>query len=209
MEIGEAILAYEIDLKAENKFPATIRWYTHKLRYFAEWLNESKAISEVGGVESKHVKAFLLRLSNAESAVDGVRQYRKGKASSLTAHGYAQVIKTFFGWLTRNGHLDSNPCRDMRMPKVEKYVIQAFTAEDVRRMLKAAQQRRHAARDYALVLLLYDTAIRAGELTGLKLEDIDFEGGWLRANGKGEGENGASGTGVKAGAVALLQRLPP
>lgn len=188
MQIGKGILAYEIDLKAENKSPATIRWYTHKLRYFAEWLNESRSISEVNGVESKHVKAFLLHLCNAERAVDGVRQYRKGKASSLTVHGYAQVIKTFFGWLTRNGYLDANPCKEMPMPKVEKYVIHAFTTEDVRRMLKAAQERRHAQRDYALVLLLYDTAIRAGELTRLKLEDVDFEGGWLRVNGKGAKE---------------------
>ena len=188
MQIEKAILAYEIDLRAENKSPATIRWYTHKLRYFADWLSRQGATRDVEDIAACDVKAFLLDLCAAQETVNGARRYRRGKPSSLTIHGYAQVIKTFCGWLKRNGYAAHNPCESLAMPKVEKYVIQAFTAEDVRRMLKAAQGRRHSERDYAIVLLLYDTAARAGELVRLKLEDVDFEGGWLRVNGKGAKE---------------------
>jgi len=185
MQTGKAILAYEIDLRAENKSPTTIRWYTHKLRYFADWLAGCQAVSDVEGIETQQVKAFLLHLQGLNRTMGRELSFAKGRPSSLTVHGYAQVIKTFCGWLARNGYLTDNPCQGMAMPKVDKYVIKAFTAEDVRRMLKAAQGRRHGQRDYAVILLLYDTAIRAGELTRLRLDYIDFEGGWLRVNGKG------------------------
>jgi hypothetical protein len=38
MQLDKALLAYEIDLRAENKSPKTIDWYRHKLRHFADWL---------------------------------------------------------------------------------------------------------------------------------------------------------------------------
>lgn len=185
MQVEKTLLAYEIDLQAERKSPSTIRWYRHKLHYFASWLSQERGVSDIEGLSSEHVKAFLMYLQGLRRTVNGRTAFRKGAPSSLTVHGYAQVIKTFCVWLVRSGYLDRNPFEGVGMPKVEQYVIQAFTADDVRKMLRAAQVRRHGERDYAIVLLLYDTAIRAGELTRLKLEDVDFDGGWLRINGKG------------------------
>jgi len=187
MQIGKAILAYEIDLRAENKSLATIRWYTHKLRYFTEHLEQQGLSLEIAALRREHITAFLVRLRDASDTVDG-RRLSNGRLSSLTVKGYAQVIKTFCGWLARNGLFAENPAEKLPMPKVERYVIQAFTAEDVRQMLKAAQNRRHAERDHTVILLLYDTAMRAGELVSLKLEGVDLERGWLHVKGKGGAE---------------------
>jgi len=187
MQLDKALLAYEIDLRAENKSPKTIDWYRHKLRYFADWLAHGD-IGHVEDLEPGHIKGFLLYLGQLDQAIGGGRRLKNGRPSSLTVHGYAQVLKTFCGWLARNGYADNSPFDGVGMPKVERYVVQAFTDEDVRKMLRAARARRHAERDYALVLLLYDTAIRAGELVRLRLEDVDFEGGWLRVLGKGARE---------------------
>ena len=187
MQLDKALLAYEIDLRAENKSPKTIRWYRHKLHYFADWLARGD-IGHVEDLRSEHIKGFLLYLGQLDQAIDGQHHLKGDGLSGFTRHGYAQVLKSFCRWLARNGHLDRSPFDGVGMPKVERYVIQAFTDEDVRKMLRAAQKRRHAARDYAAVLLLYDTAIRAGELVRLRLEDVDFEAGWLRVFGKGARE---------------------
>ncbi|HKZ50838.1 MAG TPA: tyrosine-type recombinase/integrase [Dehalococcoidia bacterium] len=187
MQLDKALLAYEIDLRAENKSPQTVRWYRHKLHYFAEWLAHGD-IGRVEDLEPGQVKGFFLYLAALDRALGEGAHLKNGKPSSLTVHGYARAIKAFCRWLVRNGYLERSPFEGVGMPKVERYVIQAFTEEDVRKMLRAAQGRRHAARDYALVLLLFDTAIRAGELVRLRLEDADFEGGWLRVFGKGARE---------------------
>ena len=139
MRLDKALLAYTIDLQAERKSPTTIRWYRHKLQHFASWLAQEEGVSDVEGLTADRIRAFLRWLQALKATVDGSRELKKGTPSSLTIHGYAQVVKTFCGWLTRNGHLTDNPCQNMTMPKVEQYVIQAFTADDVRRMLKADQ----------------------------------------------------------------------
>lgn len=187
MQLDKALLAYEIDLRAENKSPHTIRWYRHKLHYFAEWLARGD-IGQVGDLTPDHIKGFLLYTGSLTQAQSEHGHLKNGRPSSLTTHGYARAIKAFCRWLARNDYVDRSPFDGVGMPKVEQSVVQAFTSDDVRKMLRVAQARRHAHRDYALVLLLYDTAIRAGELARLRLEDVDFEAGWLRVQGKGAKE---------------------
>jgi integrase/recombinase XerD len=187
MQLDKALLAYEIDLRAENKSPHTVRWYRHKLHYFADWLARGD-IGNVEDVEPGHIKGFLLYAGALDQAQGEHGHLKNGRPSSLTTHGYARAIKAFCRWLARNDYVDRSPFDGVGMPKVERYMIQAFSDEDVRKMLRAARGRRHGERDYALVLLLYDTAIRAGELVRLRLENVDFEGGWLRVFGKGARE---------------------
>jgi site-specific recombinase XerD len=93
MYITTAIDTWMLDLRAENKSPRTIEWYRHKLGYFADWLERG----DVGAVEhlsAEHVKGFLHHLQTLDRAADGRRAFKRGKVSSLTAHGYAQVIRT-------------------------------------------------------------------------------------------------------------------
>ena len=185
MRLQKAFLAYEIDLKAENRSPDTIRWYHHKLGYFAEWLAREHGIADVEALTGEYAKGFLLYVQGLRQNAAGSRPFSRGRPAGLTVHGYARAIRAFCRWLARNGYVDKSPFDGIRMPKVERPVVQAFTADDVRHMLKAARSRRHGERDYTILLLLYDSAIRAGELVKLTLEDVDFDGGWLRVNGKG------------------------
>jgi site-specific recombinase XerD len=159
--------------------PRTIQWYEQKLRHFTEWLRDAHAVEQVEELTSAHIREFIIEFSCDTSAVNRGRKLRRGKPSSLTVHGYAQVIKTFCRWLVTTGCLATSPWGTLAMPRVEHYQVQAFTAEDIRAMLKAAQLRRHGERDYLITLLLYDTAIRANELARLTLDDIDFTGAAL------------------------------
>jgi integrase/recombinase XerD len=187
MRVRTAIDTWLLDLRAENKSPGTIEWYKHKLGYFADWL-ERGDVGSVDHLNADHVKGFLHYLQTLDRAADGRRAFKGGKVSSLTAHGYAQVIRTFGRWLVRIGYAERDPFDGVRMPKVDQYVIAAFTAEDLRQMLNAARHGRNADRNFTMILVLYDTAIRAGELASLTLGQVDFKGGWLRIKGKGAKE---------------------
>jgi site-specific recombinase XerD len=59
------------------------------------------------------------------------------------------------------------------MPRLDKKILPAFTADDVKHLLNACT----TERDKALVLFLRDTGCRAAELVGLDVGDVDAKSG--------------------------------
>ena len=58
------------------------------------------------------------------------------------------------------------------------------------------------SRDLAAFELLYSSGLRVGELTSLKVQDVDLNNGWVRVIGKGNKERYVP---VGSRAVAALQ----
>jgi integrase/recombinase XerC len=84
------------------------------------------------------------------------------------------------GWITWGLEVPNcrhRPYRDTRGPSLDQ----------VRRLLAALDLRRDAKglRDRAMVLLLFDLALRRGEVVALDLEDLDLEGSAIDVVGKG------------------------
>ena len=76
------------------------------------------------------------------------------------------------------------------VPRVASWSMAAIPRAippDAIRQLLASMLRRTPIerRDYAIVLLLADLGLRAGEVAGLELEDLDWNGGQVRVRGKG------------------------
>jgi site-specific recombinase XerD len=98
------------------------------------------------------------------------------------------VLRSFFGFLTKEGEIDRDlagavpPVRRWRVVEVPKYL----TSAEVTRVLASCD--RGAAvgqRDYAIVLLLARLGLRAGEVVRLELGDVDWRSGELMVRGKG------------------------
>ena len=69
-----------------------------------------------------------------------------------------------------------------RLAEVPRYL----EAEDVERVLQACDRRTSVGRrDYAILLLLARLGLRAGEIIGLELDDVDWRAGVLTVRGKG------------------------
>lgn len=60
-------------------------------------------------------------------------------------------------------------------------MLPAIPEEHIRRMLSAARR----WRDRAIILILLDTGLKAGELIALKVGDVDLESGMIMVRGKG------------------------
>lgn len=188
MDIATAVRGYELDLQAERKSSRTITWYLSKLRYFMRFLEDEHGISDLGDIEPEHIKAFVRQARATSQALDGVHQLKDGALSSYTVRGYFVSIKTFLGWAEREGYVGASPAARLRPPRTRQVVIDSFTPDEVKVMLKATAGTRHAERDYAMLLLLYDTGIRVGELVEIEVDVIDFAGGWIKVIGKGDKE---------------------
>jgi integrase/recombinase XerC len=80
-------------------------------------------------------------------------------------------------WTLEVDGLDSEPYRDTAGPG----------RDGVRRLLEKLDTRvdAKAARDRALVHLLFDLALRRAEVVGLDLEDVDLDAGTVKVLGKG------------------------
>lgn len=92
-----------------------------------------------------------------------------------TAHQVHRTFRTALNEAVRRGHLGQNPVRLAKAPRVREEEIEPFTVEEVQRLLRAADDRRNAAR-WAVALAL---GLRQGEALGLKWTDVDLRRGVL------------------------------
>ncbi|CAL9504515.1 tyrosine-type recombinase/integrase [Streptomyces sp. enrichment culture] len=126
-----------------------------------------------------------------------------------TIHQIHRTFRTALNEAVRRGHLTRNPVQLAKAPRVSEEEIEPYTVEEVKRLLRAADDRRNSAR-WAVALAL---GLRQGEALGLKWADVDMERGVLmvrRSRRRPRYAHGCGGTcGRKAGYCPQRQRTNP
>lgn len=109
----------------------------------------------------------------------------KGYASATLARKVA-ALKSFFHWLAAEGLLTADPTESLDSPKVGKTLPRTLSPEEVDRLLVApsAKTGPEAARDAAMLRLLYATGMRVSEMMSLNVEDVDLASDYVRCLGK-------------------------
>ena len=153
---------------------ATLDSYRSDLGRLALWL-ANKAGEPLLDLRETTLPAFIARLS------------RQTRASSQAR--YLSTLRRFYRWQLARGRIVAdptlklaNPTRPSRLPKVmsEKQVDSLLAAPNLDTPL--------GLRDRAMLETLYATGLRVSELVNLKLHEIGFNEGVLRALGKGSKE---------------------
>lgn len=182
---------FRLHCVAENKSPRTVRWYEHKLRIFADYLETHYTIENITEIGAEHIRAFLVYLQEEVSAdeLNPFKPTQEKPLSPQTIQGYHRTIRTFFSWLKYEGVVETDPSQRVRRPKAPQTVVETFSDEQVKRLLAAPDKGRALGyRDYCILLLLLDTGIRLSELSGLTLPDLHLEAGYIQVRGKGDKE---------------------
>ena len=104
-------------------------------------------------------------------------------------------VRSFFAWTRRTGRTPSDPAAGLRSPRVDRRLPPTLAADQARGFLDAMaaalgaaespRDRAVAARDLAIVEVLYASGVRVSELCGLDLRDVDHGRGSMRVLGKG------------------------
>src|SRR3989440_1259016 len=105
-------------------------------------------------------------------------------------------MHAFCNWLYAEQSIDENPAERVELPKLEKPLIRIIEFEEFEVLLAACaapQEQgfiadRNAARNRAILWVLWDTGIRVGELCDLRLSNFDRRQGTLIVFGKGRKE---------------------
>ncbi|MDP2044515.1 MAG: tyrosine recombinase XerC [Candidatus Omnitrophota bacterium] len=102
------------------------------------------------------------------------------------------ALRSFFRFLSREGHIKTNPTLMLSSPKLDKHLPSFMTEEEVSKLIESAFAKNEkdllGLRDRAILEVFYSSGLRISELVGLNLEDVDFISGIVKIRGKGKKE---------------------
>jgi integrase/recombinase XerD len=145
--------SWDLELRSQRKSPLTLSAYRTGVRQFLDFsptLDKSTVIEWTASLE--HLEPATVRLRLA-------------------------AIKQFAKWLDDEGYLDADPIMAVRPPKLDQKSVPACSEAEITAMIKACGGNDwRSRRDRAILLLLAETGMRAGELLALDVVDVDLSG---------------------------------
>jgi integrase/recombinase XerD len=112
---------------------------------------------------------------------------KKGGLSANSMNRGLAAIRGFYKYLLQEGILEQNPLTHIELAKVWLRLPDTLNREEMSHLLEqpAAARSNTGLRDKAMLELMYATGIRVSELVHLKMNDINWQVGYLVTMGKG------------------------
>jgi site-specific recombinase XerD len=164
----------------------TILCRRNEARCFLGWLGESATREQLSGLTLHDVDAYM--------------KHRASSLRRISLKDVAGKMRSFLRWL----HMTDRATRDLSSAVIAPSIYAhesipcSIRAEDVKKVLAATQDDHTATglRAYAILMLLSTYGMRAGEITALRLDDVDWRKGTVRIRHN------------KTGATSYLPLLP-
>jgi integrase/recombinase XerD len=150
----------------------TIVSYEHDLAQFQKYIGGK----ELGAIDRETIKGFIDHLNNEGFAVSSIERKMA-------------CLKSFYKYMIGEGKIKENPSSDFKLPKKALRLPKSLNMTDTVRLLNATRGDDYLfQRDAALLELLYASGLRASEITGLNISDVNLEASFVRCFGKGSKE---------------------
>ncbi len=183
MQFLQAVDAYTDHLAHVRRLsPATVRAYRADLRDLGASVITSNPGGELAPIDLEALREWLWQAT------------QRGDARATLARRTASA-RGFFAWATEQALVTTDPSLRLVAPKRGRTLPKVATADGVRDILDSLHVRSAvgdpdplAARDRAMLELLYAAAIRVSELCGLDIDDVDLDRCTVRVMGKGSKE---------------------
>lgn len=174
LDLAALQTSWELALRSENKSPSTIKIYSDGVRAYLRWCD---AGGQPAVLDRDLVKAFVADLLAAG-------------AEPATARSRQLALRRFSNWLAEEREIDDDPLLGLKAPKLDTKVTESLTDDELRRLIKAcAGQDFRDRRDEAIVRLMAETGMRAGEVCALTVSDVDLIRGVVTVT-RGKGGKG-------------------
>jgi len=174
LDLAALLGSWELALRAERKSPQTLKSYGDGVRGFLRWC-------ETNG----HAPAL-----NRDLAKGFVADLLDAGAEPATARARQLALRRFSAWLTEEGESDTDPLLGLKAPKLDAKITASLTEAELVRLIKAcAGKEFRDRRDEAIVRLMAETGMRAGEVCGLTVADVDLTRGLVTVR-RGKGGKG-------------------
>ena len=139
-------------------------------RRFLSWLGESGSRQNLLNIKPPLIDAYMME--------------RAKSLRRTTLKSRAVELRSFLRYLHATGRLRLEPSTAIILPRLYTFetIPSALQAEDIKVLLKATRKDRSpkGLRDFAILTLLADYGLRAGEVTALRLEDVGWRSETVR-----------------------------
>jgi len=154
--------SWTIALKAERKSPLTIKSYLAGVRgYLAYCDREGLAPS----LDKHTVNAYVADLLDNGAEAATARQRQLG-------------VRRYSAWLHDEDEIERDELLGLKAVKLDRKVVEPLTDDQCRAMLAACKGKSLPdRRDEAILRLLFEGVLRAGELLALNVADVDVVNG--------------------------------
>ena len=164
----EALTRYHEHLRVTRRVAVrTLQLYTDALQRL--WLGLQAQQAPLQRTQAHHIRTLVAQLHG-----DGLSP--RSLALELSAW------RGFYRWWGREGAITHNPVEGVRAPKAAKPLPKALPVDDAVALAQHQDTQSDpalAARDHAIVELLYGCGLRVSELTGLDEQASDAAAGWV------------------------------
>lgn len=170
----EAGRHYRTYIKLEKRLAQnTVEAYMRDLRSFAHFILRMYDVPPAK-VEEPMVQRYVAWL------------YDRGREKASQARSLSGV-KSFFNFLLISDRIESSPAEFVLTPKFGRHLPDVLTTGEIDRIIAAVDGTTpKEIRDAAMLEVLYSCGLRVSELTSLRIRDLFFGEGYIRATGKGD-----------------------
>ena len=148
----------------------TLEAYRRDIRKFTVYLEEN----------GKNITGF--KRSDLSSFINHLRD--SGTQASTLARNIS-AMRSFCKFMLLEGIINEDPVENLSTPKGWKRIPRIIGTEEVSTLLKRPEGKKLSLRDRAMLEIIYSSGLRAGEVISIKLNDINFEAGFITVTGKG------------------------
>ncbi|MCX4094821.1 tyrosine-type recombinase/integrase [Nocardia sp. alder85J] len=174
VDLAALLPSWELALRAERKSGQTVKSYGDGVRAFLRWCTDN---DQVPVLDRAAVNAFVAAVLDS------------GLEAS-TARSRQLALRRFSAWLVEEDELDQDLLLGLKPPKLDDKVVQSLTDDEIRRLIKACQGKDFRdRRDEAVIRLMVETAMRAGECVAIEVADVDVQRGLVVVR-RGKGGKG-------------------
>lgn len=188
--IDELVGRYAQSNRADGKSPKTISWYGEILNQLCAYLNAGQNLSCITAFTMDTVREYILYLRQRPKFHGHPYTPEQGRfISPRTVQCHVRVLKAFSSWLFAEKYTGDNRLRNLKLPKAPANMVEPLTPEEVKIIINAVNKNSPSGlRNYAVVVTMLDSGLRASEAANIKLAQVNFEGGYIKVLGKGSKE---------------------
>ena len=180
-ELGRTLAAWLAHLAGERQSsPHTLAAYERDLRQFLDWLKQDQArppsLADLANLDAKRLRAFMAAR-------------RRAGLSSRSLARTMSALRAYFRWLEAEDVNHTRAILQIALPKVPHGIPKPLTIAKAAAVIDGAATNRLswlAARDTAVLLLLYCCGLRIAEALGMRRKEAPLPGrDIVRIIGKG------------------------
>jgi integrase/recombinase XerD len=168
------------------------------LKSFISYLSIEKGLAKnTVASYATDLKGFFGSLSDSgrdlgsftrEDIVNYLGRLRDSGYSTASVCRFISSIKSFSRYLLTEKIISEDPTETLRNPKQWDRLPKALSLEDIKTLFETEIKSETFIRDSAMLELMYSSGLRVSEVISSKVNDLNFEAGFLRVFGKGSKE---------------------